>query len=124
MALHGDLETAIEDDGVYFRFEVTNDGNSAKEITFRDAGRVDVAVERKSMGERESDEGRGVHWRYSDDRGFAQVIKTERLDRGKSATYECRWPSPDPGTYVARATLRAYDCDLEAECEFSVDEQV
>lgn len=124
MTLQGDLEAAVEPDGVRFVFEVTNDGESTEEITFRDAGKADFVVEYGnerdgSNGDRDS---RRECWRYSDGRMFAQVIETERLEPGASSTYECRWDAADPGSYVVRATLRARSHDLEAEREFSVEE--
>jgi hypothetical protein len=122
MTLRGDLETTIEDGGVRFEFEIGNDGTDPEELTFRDAGKADFLVEREGENGSGGKHGRGVHWRYGEGRVFAQVIETERLEPNESTTYECRWESPDPGEYVARATLRAQECDLEAERELSIEE--
>lgn len=114
MTLQGDVEAVVEDERVRFVFDVTNDGEDAEELTFRDAGKADFVVERADASEE--------HWRWSEGRMFAQVIETERLAPGESSRYEGEWRSPDTGTYVARATLRAHDRDLEATCEFAVEE--
>jgi hypothetical protein len=124
MALRGELETTVEEEGVRFRFEVANDGDDPEELTFRDAGKADFVVyeggsERDSNCE-DADE-REERWRWSEGRLFAQVLETERLEPGASSRYEGRWESPDPGTYVARATLRARDRDLGATCELSIE---
>jgi hypothetical protein len=123
MVLRSDLETTVENNGVRFLFEVANEGNSPEELTFRDAGKADFAVyendsERDPNGEDEDE--REERWRWSEGRMFAQVLQTERLEPGVSSKYEGRWEVPDPGTYLARATLRAQDRDLEATCAFTV----
>lgn len=121
MTLHGDVRSLVEDDSVRFVFEVTNDGEDAEEITFRDAGKADFVVERTAGDDGDDEPEDEEWWRWSEGRMFAQVIETERIDPGESATYEGEWRSPDSGRYVARATLRARDRDLEATCELSID---
>lgn len=121
MTLHGDLQPAIENDRVRFVLEVTNDGENAEEITFQDAGKADFVVERATEDDGGGESEEGECWRWSEGRLFAQVIETERLDPGESSTYEGEWRSPDSGRYVARATLRARDLELEAACEFAVE---
>ncbi|PSP76296.1 hypothetical protein BRC86_01430 [Halobacteriales archaeon QS_3_64_16] len=124
MALRADLETMVENEGVHFLLEVTNDGNSPAELTFRDAGKADFAVY-ENGSERdpncEGEDEREERWRWSEGRMFAQVLQTDRLEPGASSRYEGRWESPDPGTYFAWATLRAQDWNLEATGEFSVE---
>jgi hypothetical protein len=120
MVLRADLGTRTEDKGVRFVFEVANDGNDPEELTFRDAGKADFAVYDESS-EHDSDDPE-ERWRWSEGRMFAQVLEIERLEPGASSRYEGRWASPDPGTYLAKATLRAQDRDLEATRAFSIEE--
>jgi hypothetical protein len=120
MALRADIGTRIEDGSVGFVFEIANDGDDPEELTFRDAGKADFAV--YDGGSEHDSNDSEERWRWSEGRMFAQVLETERLEPGASSRYEGRWESPDPGTYLVRATLRAQDRDLEATCEFSIEE--
>lgn len=109
MSLHGTLDATVDDD-VQFTFTVTNEGDDSIELSFSDALEADFAVR---------DDGEEV-WRFSDGRMFAQVLGSETIDPGETATYEAVWDGPESGTYTAVATLEARDRDCEAEVEFSV----
>lgn len=105
------LEVSADSDEVEFRFAVTNGDDAPLELTFRDAGRADFAVE--------TPDGREV-WCWSDGRMFAQALQTARLEPGETATFEERWPDPEPGDYTATATLRVRDHDVSARTRFTV----
>lgn len=107
------LETALEvtvGDGVEFSFSVVNAGDTAVELTFRDACRADFAVY----------QGENERWRYSDGRAFAQTLTTADLQPGESAAFEEVWPEPAAGDYTAEATLRVRERDVSARTPFSV----
>ena len=109
MTLHGTLDATV-DDGVQFTFTVTNESDDPVDLSFPDALEADFAVR---------DDGKEV-WRFSDGRMFAQMLGSETIDPGGTATYEAAWDDPDPGSYTAVATLEARDQDCEAEAAFSV----
>lgn len=110
MTLEGTLEATETDEGVRFTFTVTNAGDDAVELSFRDARTHDVVV-REDGTER---------WRWSDGRMFAQVLTSERLDPGESVEYEGTWSTPSAGTYTAVAELEATGHDCTTETEFSL----
>ena len=49
---------------------------------------------------------------------FTQARRTETLEPGETATYRRRWEAPEPGRYLAVATLAAEHADVEARAEF------
>ena len=109
MPLRGTLDATVSDD-VQFTFIVTNEGDDPVDLSFSDALEADFAVR---------DGGEEV-WRFSDGQMFAQMLGSETIDPGGTATYEAAWEDPDPGSYTAIATLEARDGDCEAEAELSV----
>lgn len=110
MTLDGTLEAAETDEGVRFTFTVTNAGDDAIELSFRDAQTHDIVV-REDGNER---------WRWSDGRMFVQVLTSEELDPDESVEYEGTWSTPSSGSYAAVAELEATDHDCTAETEFSL----
>ncbi|MDG5760130.1 BsuPI-related putative proteinase inhibitor [Natronococcus sp. A-GB1] len=114
MALEGRLEAEVasngEADAVRFEFTVTNAGTDPVELRFSDACKAEFVVE---------DEGREV-WRYTDGRMFAQMISSERIAPGETATYEAEWERARSGEYTAVAELRAQEATCEGRTEFSV----
>ncbi|WP_254763634.1 BsuPI-related putative proteinase inhibitor [Natrinema marinum] len=112
MTLEGSLETAGDDagDAVLFAFTVTNAGGEPVELRFSDACKAEFVV---------IDDGEEI-WRFSEGRMFAQVLESETLGPGASASYEAEWADPERGTYEAVAELRAQDEDCEARTTLSV----
>ena len=109
MPLHGTLDATVDDD-VQVTFTVTNEGDDPVDLSFSDALEADFAVR---------DDGEEV-WRFSDGRMFAQMLGSETIDPGGTATYVAAWEDPDTGSYTAVATSAAREHDCEAETEFSV----
>jgi len=109
MSLDGTLDVTVNDD-VRFTFTVTNDGDDPVDLSFSDALEADVAVF----------EGETERWRFSEGRMFAQMLGSETVDPGGTATYEAAWDDPESGEYVAVASLEARQHDCEAKAEFSV----
>lgn len=107
--LEGSLNVTVGD-GVVFEFVVVNAGDQPVEVTFRDGGKADVAVYRN--GEEA--------WRWSDGRAFAQVLQPARFEPGERAVFERSWPDPEPGDYIAEATLRVRETEVRARTPFSV----
>lgn len=107
--LEGSLDVTVGDT-VAFRFRVEHVGGSPVEVTFRDAGKFDVAVRR----------GDAEVWRWSDGRMFAQALQSARFEPGEEAVFEAAWTDPRPGDYVAEATLRARQVDVTGAASFSV----
>lgn len=114
MVLEGGLEVTVSSgagtDAVRFEFAVTNAGTEPVELRFSDACKAEFVVE---------DEGREV-WRYTDGRLFAQMIGSERIAPGETATYGAEWEDPLTGEYTAVAELRAQDSACEARTDLSV----
>lgn len=102
--LSGTLDLAF-DDGLRFRFTVTNTGDEPIELQFRDGQSVEFVVLENGT----------ECWRWSDGRLFTQAIRSERLAPEKPAIYESEWPTAESGRYTARATLCAENCDCSAE---------
>lgn len=136
--LESALEVTVGGGDVRFSFTVVNAGDTAVELTFRDACRADFAVyeDGRSPGPAGTDDGpmdapggeggaggagRGEEvWRYSDGRAFAQVLTTAELQPGETATFAESWPDPEPGHFTAEATLRVREGDVTARTPFSV----
>lgn len=104
MDLECTLEAAASPAEVAFSFAVTNVGDDPAELTFPTAQTHDVAVRA---------EGEEV-WRWSDGQMFAQMLGSETLAPGESASFEAVWDDPAPGSYEAVAELVANDADCEA----------
>ncbi len=109
MPLDSSLDVTTDRD-VQFTFIVTNSGADPVDLSFSDALEADFAV---------LDDG-SERWRFSEGRMFAQMLGSETLDPGGTATYEATWDDPDSGSYTAVATLEANETECEARAEFSV----
>ncbi len=81
MTLEGALETRrTEDDGapVEFVFTITNTGSEPLEVQFADAASAEFIV---------YDGGQEV-WRFTEGQAFMQLLSSDRLEPGESATYD------------------------------------
>lgn len=110
MSLDCTLDAAVSADAVAFAYAVENTGDDQVELDFRSAQTHDVAV---------LDDGTEL-WRFSDGQMFAQMLSSETLDPGETATYEAAWENPSAGDYEAVAELAAQGTDCEARTTFSV----
>ena len=110
MSLDASLDATITDDGVTFELIVTNTGSSPADLSFPNALKADFAVL----------DGDSEIWRFSDGKMFAQMISSETIDAGTSATYRGLWEEPKSGTYTAVGTLEARNRNAEARTQFSV----
>lgn len=104
MVLSGVLDLEY-DDGLQFRFILTNTGDEPLELRFRDSQTADFSLF----------EDGNERWRWSDGRLFTQALRAEPLEPGATTIYKGEWESPEPGGYTARATLCAenHDCGVE-----------
>lgn len=109
MSLHARLEVAV-DDAVEFRLVVSNVGDEPVELAFRSGLLADFAVHADDS----------EVWRYSDGRAFTQALRSETLSADGSTAFEATWDAPEPGEYVAVATLEATGVDLGATATFEV----
>ncbi|WP_254767345.1 BsuPI-related putative proteinase inhibitor [Salinilacihabitans rarus] len=110
MPLEGTLDATVDGDAPRLQFSVTNVGDEPVELRFPDACKAEFVVEA-------DDE---EVWRFTEGRMFAQVLGSETLDAGETATYEADCDALDPGRYVARAELRARNEDCEASTTLTV----
>lgn len=111
MSLRGTLDVAAATDAVEFAFTVENDGDAAVEVRFPNGQVADVEV-----SPRGSDD---PVWRWSDDRMFTQALQTESLEPGETLRREFTWDEPEPGSYVAVASL-AGSPSAEATTSFEI----
>jgi len=115
MTLDARLDVRIED-AVTFAFTVTNPTTERVELTFRGGRTADVVVRAADSG---SGSVGGPVWRWSDGRAFTQTLRTEILAPGEEARETMVWEDPEPGSYVAVATLEADGASVHAEREFA-----
>lgn len=97
MALSCELAASVSSGRVRFTLTVANEGLDPLEITFRDAGRVDVAVT----------DGPETVWRWREGRMLAQVVESVTLAPGERFSVDRAWVDPTPGSYEAIASLVA-----------------
>ena len=96
-------------DGVELELTVTNEGDEAATLSFRDAQRAEfVATEDEEV------------WRWSDDRMFGMATGSETLEPGDHLTCTATWPNPSPGEYAIRAWPTSEDADATAETTVTV----
>lgn len=102
------LQTAKESylvgEPVPLKFEITNTGSEAAQLTFPSGERFDFLVKH---------DGQEI-WRWSYGKQFIQVLTQLTLEPGQSITYEIEWPQVDnagnsvpSGAYEAIALLTA-----------------
>ncbi|EMA63651.1 BsuPI-related putative proteinase inhibitor [Halorubrum lipolyticum] len=111
------------DGGIDLSLTVRNAGESPETLRFRTGQRADFAAYRAD-GEGETDEGDGEAdpvWRYGAGRMFTQVLGSETLKPGETATYEATWGDPPPGRYRILGEVTAEEGDLTATATAEVD---
>lgn len=108
MSLEATLDVTVGNE-VVFAISVTNPGDSPVELTFRSSKVADVVV---------TEDGAEV-WRWSEGRMFAQMMNSTTIDPGDEVAEDFVWEDPEPGEYVAVASLNA-DTTVEAEATFTV----
>jgi hypothetical protein len=120
MTLDARLDVQVED-AVTFLLTVTNPTTERVELTFRDGQTVEVVV-RPAEGAGDDDRNAlgDVVWRFGDGRAFTQAIRTEVLAPGEQARERLTWDDPEPGSYVATASLAAEEVSASAETAFEV----
>lgn len=96
---------------VTFTFTVTNTGDDAVSLQFRDSCRADFVV---------SEDGE-EYWRWSEGQMFMQVLQEISFSPGEQETFEAAWEKPESGRYTGRAELEATNHTCEAETTFSVE---
>jgi hypothetical protein len=80
------LQVEAGRDSVRFTFSLTNASAAPLVLEFATAQRYDFAVL----------DGARTLWRWSEGRGFAQVLGTETLAPGETRSYSANW-APPPG---------------------------
>lgn len=97
--------------GVHFSFDVVNASARKLEVLFNDGRTHDIIVLDTL--------GREV-WRWSEDRMFTQVVQSKVLRASESLTFAESWTDPQPGSYVAVATLPSRNYPVEHRVAFVV----
>ena len=110
MSLEATLDVEVGD-VVTFTFTIENTGTEPVELTFSSGKRTDVVVR-----DTDTDE---VVWRWSDGRMFTQALETVTFPPGEHIEQTHVWETPEPGEYVAIATLEG-DIDVEARATLSI----
>lgn len=95
--LSSSLSARVHDDGVTFRFEVSNEGDDPVELRFRSGQTAEVTVRSE---EREV-------WSSAEGQMFTQAIREVTLDPTESVTSTVTWSDPPPGSFEATAELAA-----------------
>jgi len=103
------LSVAI-DDAATFTYRVRNDGDEAVRLAFSTSQRVEVEVYA----------GDDLVWRFGDRRMFAQALGEETIGPGSSFEEAVTWDDPEPGRYVAVASLAADEVDAGVRAAFEV----
>jgi intracellular proteinase inhibitor BsuPI len=107
------LQVEAGRDSVRFTLSLTNASAAPLALQFTSAQRYDFAVE---------DGGRTL-WRWSEERGFAQVLGTETLAPGETRTFSASW-MPPPGLagrdLTAVGTLTAANLPREQRSAFRI----
>jgi hypothetical protein len=97
--------------GVHFSFDVVNASTRKLELLFND-GRTHDFVVLDSLG-------REV-WRWSEERMFTQVVQSKVLRASDTLTFAESWNDPQPGSYVAVASLPSRNYPVEHRVAFVV----
>ena len=132
--LDASLDAVEGDDGLDLALTVSNDGDEPLTLRFRSGQRAefaayrsdeaDEACEAAETGESgdsgETDTADPV-WRHGAGMMFTQVLGSETLEAGESATYEATWPDPPAGTYRIVGTLTAEEPGVEAAATVELD---
>lgn len=105
------LDISVER-GVRFAFEIVNEGSKKLELNFPNGLTHDVVV-LDSIG-------REV-WRWSEGRLFTQAMQNRVLRTSDSLRFVEAWKDPQPGRYVAVATLASANYPVERRVEFEVN---
>ena len=122
MTLDARLDARV-DDAVTFAFTVTNPTTERVELTFRNGQTAEVVVRpAKGAGDDGRSEPGDAVWRFGDGRAFTQAIRTEVLAPGEQARERLTWDDPEPGSYVAVATLAAEEVSASAETSFEIED--
>jgi hypothetical protein len=111
MSLNATLDATVDGD-VEFTFEVTNDGSTPVELTFRTGKRADVTVTDAETGE--------AVWRWGEGRMFTQAISTVEIASGERFDRTFTWNGPPAGSYEAEAELDADNRSTSATTTFTV----
>ncbi|EJN61621.1 BsuPI-related putative proteinase inhibitor [Halogranum rubrum] len=104
------LDADAGEGAVQFTLTVENDGDDPLELSFPDGQRAEFLAQA---------DGETV-WRWSDDQMFMQMLGSETIEPGGTATYEGIWEGPKPGTYDCRGEVVAEGHGIAAETTVSV----
>ncbi|MFP8955301.1 BsuPI-related putative proteinase inhibitor [Natrialbaceae archaeon A-CW3] len=110
MTLEGTLDVSVADGVPTFSLTVANTGSGAVTFQFRNGCKADFAIE--SDGEE--------RWRLTNTRMFTQVLSSQELAAGETATYEAQGDQLESGEYTAVGELNATNHDCTARTSFSV----
>lgn len=112
MTLEPSLTATVTDGSVTFAFRVENTGDDPVDLRFNSGQTADVVVY-------ETDSKDSEVWRWAEGQMFTQMIRDTTLVPGDEIREEYTWSSPEPGEYVAEATLAA-DRDVAAKTTFTM----
>lgn len=97
---------------VRLSFTVRNDGSEPVTLRFRTGQRAEFTAHVADGGD--------PVWRHAEGRAFTQVLGSETLEPGESATYEGTWSDPPAGTYRVVGELAAERHEATAETTLSI----
>lgn len=117
--LDASLDTDEGDDGLDLALIVSNAGDEPVTLRFRSGQRADFTAYR--AGERGETDTADPVWRHGAGMMFTQVLGSETLEAGESATYEATWSDPPSGTYRIVGTLTAEELGVEAAATVDLD---
>lgn len=104
--------TAAVTDVVTLTFAVTNPRNVPMTVSFNDGQEFDLVVRRLSDG--------APVWRWSQNKGFTQALKTRTLAPGETVTYSDSWTPTTTGEFSAQAILASVSHRASALTFFDV----
>ncbi len=106
------LAVRVDGDTVRMVLQVTNAGPDAVSIEFGSAQRFDFAVRDAAGSE---------VWRWSADRGFAQMLGSEQVGPGETLKWEASWvPGGRVGMFEAIGVVTSSSHPIELATPFDV----
>ena len=113
MELEARLGAEVAAGRVELTFSVANVGTEPVTLRFADDAAAEVDVRR----------GDEVVWRWRDERDPAEAgrpLRDQELSPGDTVLHRAQGPDPEPGEYVAEATVAAENADASATTRFAV----
>ncbi|MBP1921250.1 hypothetical protein J2751_000233 [Halorubrum alkaliphilum] len=113
--LSATADSDADDDtsAVQLSLTVSNEGVDPLTLRFRTGQRADFIAHDADTG--------GQVWQHAEGRMFTQVLGSETLAPGESATYQGTWSDPPTGSYRVVGELAAEEHDATARTTVTVE---